>query len=262
MEDPPVCSINCLLIVADTYGSLHVVMPKIQLYIKHLKMSGVAPLLAECPRDLLDLAINLRRRWLFKEVVCRLMADPTRDDEEICRIFEGHESLTLVLEKRKELRSTMKQVDDNLLTLLPTPPLFSRSNSLAKALGVAKFREDMAKRMKMWWYEKQWKDYPSKYREILEISKERPPPIFDGFINDIDGISGTSNITTDATAVYQRCYEVAARTITPLLHTFVREYPGKKPVKPRKQDMNEGFTCIGVFDEDLPWEYKTLWEVL
>lgn len=120
----------------------------------------------------------------------------------------------------------------------------------------------MAMRMEVWWYEKQRKDYPSKYREILEISKEGPPPIFDGFINDVDGICGTSNRTTDATAVYHICYQVAARTITPLLQDIVREYPGEKSVKPRKQDMNEEFTCIGVFDEDLQWEYKTLWEML
>lgn len=126
------CSINCLFIVADTYGSLHLVMPKIQFSIKHLKMFGVAPLLAECPRDSLDLGINLRRSWLVKEVVCRLLADLTKDDEEICRIFK---SLTLLLEKRKGLCSTMKQVDDNLLTLLPTPPHFSGSNSLARLLG-------------------------------------------------------------------------------------------------------------------------------
>ncbi len=258
MKDPTVFSIRCLLLVADTYNSIPVVGPKIHLYVQHLEMYGVAPLCAERPQDLLDLAIKLRRRWLFNEVVCRLVGDPTRDDKEILRTLDGHESLPLILRKRKELRQMMKKVDYDLLTIMPNSSFFYRPNNLAKALGVARFREDMVNRMILWTDDKSWKHYPSKYREIPEIAKNRRSGIFDGFIDDINKTWNTSKITTDATTVYQACFQVATRTIAPLLETFVREYPWSKDAKPHTQDMNEGFTCIDVSDDELPWKHSEL----
>ena len=97
-EKPAVWSLKRLLFIAGTYHSLAVVDSVVKTYVKNLKTSReLALLCTRHPRDLLNLAIKLRRKWLFKEVVCRLIGDPTRDDEEISRIFKSYENVNLIL---------------------------------------------------------------------------------------------------------------------------------------------------------------------
>lgn len=251
-DDPLVCSVRRLLFVADTYHSLAVVLSVVETYVKNLKTSReLALLCAKHPRDLLDLAIKLRRKWLFKEVVCRLIGDPTRDDEEIGRIFKGYESRDLILEKREELRALMKKVDEELLTMTPSPPFFTRSNNWAKILGVARFRDLMINRMSTWRQEKSWREYPSKYREILKMyrSKTRPSTREISFFNDIEHHhSLLDKLVTNVNSVHETCLLKATRIIEPLWETFV-----KTDVREEPENLNRRFTCISVGDDDLPW---------
>ena len=88
------------------------------------------------------------------------------EDNEIYRQFDGHEYLPLILDKQDELRNMMEKVDRRLLTTPSYPLNYIQVDNPAKALGVAKFKEEMIDRTNRW-AKKQWNDYFAKCRQII-----------------------------------------------------------------------------------------------
>ena len=96
--------------VADTYQSFHIVAVPIKNYMLVNVLPDIAQLVKKEPEDFNCIAISLKSVWLYKEVICRLISDPTKNDDKIMDMFASSGVAPLIIKKRGLLRASTVHV--------------------------------------------------------------------------------------------------------------------------------------------------------
>ena len=250
--DSAITAIDNLIGTADAYDSLPIVLQPIENHLARYLEADTVAFCACKPHVALQQALKLRSGWMFKEVVGRLVGNPRLDDADIQSKFKDSGVVPLVLEKRARLRMAMMAVDIKLLTLEYS--MYSLSNEIAVKAAITAFRTFMIQYINTRAYkpdrsQETWALYAGDYRALIA---------YKGFWDDsryraaLGGIRWPARINEarfqEVFAFYQ---DLAAQTVAPLLQTTLGRYDAGD----RRM---QGFTCIAITDDDLPWK-DTSW---
>lgn len=110
-----------LVRVADAYDTLKLLTIPIENVFARYYKGDITTMYKDHYQELVFVATKINTKWLFREVVCRIIPDPSERREE----FEGfsefvdREISSLVTQKRNQLISLMYEVDHKLMMLRP-----------------------------------------------------------------------------------------------------------------------------------------------
>ncbi|MCJ1449778.1 hypothetical protein MMC28_000106 [Mycoblastus sanguinarius] len=205
-------------------------------------------------KELLYISTKIRSRWLFKEIACRMIGDPSQDDTSILSDFYDLEVQELILEKRENLSRRMKNTDHELLRLKPPKKTSRVQRATTIAYATAAFRDDINKHLDTY-HKCGLRKYYQKYRtmkdHILRVPNhfEYSNPRFERFQRDF---SSPDVSQSDFEAAY-RCLQLrASKLVDPLLKSAVEE-----PVKKFKKNWyDRGLLSMSITENEIPWKDK------
>lgn len=201
---------------------------------------------------LLQISLKLKSGPLFKDAICRLAGDHTREDNTI-DIELDPRMASLVLQKRDGLRQMMREIDTRLVGLRTDPDEDfddDEGHSENRGFVTACFRQFIAKRI-FDQNEEDWLLYALKYRKLVaDVSRMKLEKRFFG------RHFPCSHSEKAAHLLYGKYYREAIKILWPLftssLSHRVRYTPN--PLTDGYTGLVEGFTCVEVLDKDLPWK--------
>ena len=255
-------SLRHLVSVADAYQSLHVVAVPIDHHMVVHVLPDIAQFYFKKPQELLYLAIRLKCKWLFREVVCRLIGDPTKDAEKIMQMFSIYGTASLIVQKRGLLLHSMNDVIVQILSLTTSdlPEVYKRYSHRVLFIGMAQFKEDMVEHLSGW-KESAWSYYALRFHPIDSDRKHLPCPKWYRTTLRSLGLAESQDveqISKDLDVVYTSLSERAMEKIAPLFVSVVSKPVRKGDNQPTAGDTSnpetEGFTYIDITDSDLPWK--------
>ncbi|KAL8768697.1 MAG: hypothetical protein Q9209_005115 [Squamulea sp. 1 TL-2023] len=238
--------------IADYYDGSSVLTCHIENYLNRKAVLDKNTLIRQAPL-LLGISIKLKSGPLFKDAICHLAGDETRDDKKIETDLDPRMA-SLVLRKRDGLRQMMREIDNKLLSFTTEYDEDSEDTcggeSLLEDQGfvTACFRQFIAKRM----FErnaKKWSYYAMKYRKLVaDVSRMKLDKRF--FRRHFR----CSHSERAAHSLYGRYYREAIQMVWPLFASSLSQHVKYTPNPLRYGYNGEGFTCVEVLDEDLPWQ--------
>lgn len=231
-------SLHILATVGDIYDASRVLRPQVENFL-HQNFLAFKPYLFPQARIVLDIAVKIRIDWLCKDILCYLAGDEGRDDRQIQVELEP-EMATLVLSQRDILRRMIQDIDLKLLTF---NTIKSTWRQALAAVTSACFRQFVAQRITQG-HKGKWRFYAKTYRRLAtEVGKVDSFSVFQGF-TEIDS------------SLFKMLNERAVLRIQPLFanHLSRPEYYSTDAKNGKNgENLERGFTCIKVSDEDLPW---------
>ena len=253
-------SIHTLVRIADAYDSLTVVsMPVDNFLIRNYGLN-IERLSNSMCKELLEIAMKICSRWLFKEIGCRIIADPRWDDHDIeCNLYSSGAS-DLLLNKRAELRDLLKDIDQRVVLIQQPKSTKRMPDERTIAFATAAFRNEISKLFNS--YRKgDWISYARKFRLLKErllwnIDSKRQPlyqynsdtridRLYDKFGKPAKLDKGEFEI------VFHSLQNRTAEIIEPLFNCVVKQ-PSAKLTK--RDASYQGFLCIDLTDDDMPWK--------
>lgn len=248
-------SIHALVCVADAYDSLSVISTPVEsLLILHHR-SDIERFSDINYKELLIIAMKIRSRWLLKEIVCRLIADPLWEDDDIERDFSSSGAGELLLNKRAELRNMLKDIDQRVILIQQPKQSRKMPDDRTIAFATAAFRNEISRLFNS--HRKgNWVSYARKFRLLKERLLQN---IGSGWRNSwfdrlYDKFGKPANLhREDFETVIRSLQTRTAEIIKPLFDCVV-EQPSVK--LSRRNASYQGFLCINVNDDDMPWKEK------
>ena len=252
-------SIHTLVCVADAYDSLSVISTPIESFlILHHRLDIGEPFERFSDvnyKELLIIAMKIRSRWLLKEIVCRLIADPLWEDDDIERDFSSSGAGELLLDKRAELRNMLKDIDQRVMLIQQPRKTRTMHDDRTLAFATAAFRNEISRLFNS--HRKgDWVSYARKYRLLKErllqnIGSGWPNSWIDRLYSKFGRPAALSR--EEFVTVIRSLQTRTAEIIEPLFDCVVQ----RPSVKPSRRNAScEGFLCINVTDDDIPWKEK------
>ncbi|KAI4132046.1 MAG: hypothetical protein LQ338_000904 [Usnochroma carphineum] len=242
IADDPVGAFNALcytIQVADFYNAIQILSTPTENLLNQL-IPALGEYFTPALPALLNTSLKLELGWLFKDVICRLAGDHTRDDYQIRQGLDPVMA-SLVLQKRTSLRQMMKDVNYTLLTF-KSLKYTKEKDAVATTAASACFREFIAFKV-LDTDTRPWNEYAIIYRWLASTVETFDP--FGLFRNYIFPKVASTKHAYD---LFYSLHQDAARSIQPLLENCLS---GPSPTEPNSDD--QGFTCVRVDDGDLPW---------
>lgn len=237
--------------IADYYDGPLAITCHVENFLNRKAIAYRNPIIQLAP-VLLQISLKLKSGPLFKDAICRLAGDDTREDKKI-EIELDPRMASLVLRKRDGLRQMMREIDIKLVGFKTDYDAdFEDDEGYLEGRGfvTACFRQFIAKRIFDHDAE-EWPIYAYKYRKLVaDVSRMKFEKRFFG------RHFSCSHSEKAAHLLYGKYYWGAIEILWPLFTSYlsnrVRYTP--QPWIDGSADLYEGFTCVRVFDKDLPWK--------
>lgn len=237
-----------VLRLADAYGSLEIFQMPIEIAFGQLR-SDLDSSRGKYYFDIIYIATLARSAWLFQYVICCLVGDPTWADHKIRTTFETLGVVSLVLEKRSQLRERMLRLD-NTITLAGVPPesgwgIHGTTVVIARAAYKLHLLDHISK-----YNQAGWKSSSEKYRILKDQGESWPEGRYDKSMS-MFGLKRIHKREFDAEINYFR--KSVAFHVSPLLIDLLdRDKTLLSPANPKRKC--QGLTCVEITDDDLPWK--------
>lgn len=237
--------------IADYYDGPLAITCHVENFLNRKAIAYRNPLVQLAP-VLLQISLKLKSGPLFKDAICRLVGDETREDKKI-EIELDPRMASLVLRKRDGLRQMMREIDVKLVGFnTGYDDEFDDYEGYLEDRGfvTACFRQFIAKRI----FDQnanEWPLYAYKYRKLVaDVSRMKLEKRFFGRHFPY------SHSEKAAHLLYGKYYREAIESLWPLftssLSHRVRYTPN--PLIDGSTSLIDGFTCVEVLDKDLPWK--------
>lgn len=138
-------SIDTIVCVADAYDSLSVVSVPVEIFLIRYRSSDIEGSSNVNHKEILNIAMKIRSRWLLKEIFCRIIADPLWEDQEIERYFSSSGAGELLLSKRAELRGMLKGFDQRVVLMQQPKRTGSMCDERTITFATAAFRDEISR---------------------------------------------------------------------------------------------------------------------
>ncbi|KAL8893929.1 MAG: hypothetical protein Q9192_004786 [Flavoplaca navasiana] len=246
--------------IADYYNSRYKFDYKVSRFLDDHAIAWKSLVFRAAPH-LLEIGIRLKSDTIFTDAICILAGSEARDDFAI-RADLNPQMAELVLKKREDLRQLIRDIDVDLLgftsywTFTNTLQCNTcSSHNKDHCFITACFRQFIAKRI-FDQREYTWSRYTRCYRKLVaDISR---PKIHKRFFGKPFTCSWMES--TGAPWLWMRYYREAIETLRPLYtSTLSRHLSWRDPmpvVDSGDWGLDEGFTCVKVLDEEIPWKMK------
>ena len=238
--------------VAELYGSLAIFKMPVDTVFALLK-SDLDRLCGIYYFKIIRIAMLARSSWLFQYVICRLVGDPTWTDDKIRGTLETSGIVSLVLEKRAQLRETMLQLDHTIMLAgVPVSAEWRQLYGCTAAIATAAYQLRLVEHIEEY-NRGGWKLSSEKYRILKDEGEGESGPSwrFNTLMSRFDYIKVREK--EGFNAVLDGLRRKVANHVSPLLvdHAGVdRTIPSPENVK-RK---DHGLTCVKITNDDLPWK--------
>lgn len=241
--------------IADYYDGPLAITCHVENFLNRKAIAYRNPLVQLAP-VLLQISLKLKSGPLFKDAICRLAGDDTRKDKTIETELDPRMA-SLVLRKRDGLRQMMREIDVKLVAFKTAyDEDFDDDEGYLeyRDFVTACFRQFIAKRIFDHDFGQdleEWPLYALKYRKLVaDVSRMKLEKRFFG------RQFPCSHSEKAAHLLYGKYYREAIQILWPLftssLSNRVRYTPN--PLIDGSGDLYEGFTCVQVLDQDLPWK--------
>ena len=237
-----------VLRLADAYGSLAIFQMPIETAFGQLR-SDLDSLCGKYYFDIIFIATAARSAWLFQYVICRLVGDPTWADDKIRKTFEIPGIVSLILEKRSQLRERMLRLDNTIMLAdVPREACWER-------YGLTYFPTQAAYKLHLLEHIRRynqtgWKSSSEKYRILKDQGESWPEGRYDKLMSTF----GLNKIhKREFNAEIDRLRKAVAFHVSPLLVDHLdRDKTVLSPANPKRKE--QGLTCVKITDDDLPWK--------
>lgn len=248
-------SIYTLVCVADAYDSLSVISMPVESFLILHHRSDIDRFYDVNYKEPLIIAMKIRSRWLLKEIVCRLIADPQWNDYDIERNFSSCGAGELLLNKRAELRDMLKDIDQRIVLIQQPKRTARMSDGRTNAFATAAFRNEISRLFNSH-RKDDWVSYARKFRLLKErllqnIDSGWRNSWFDRLYHKFGEPANLGR--EDFETVIRSLQKRTAEIIEPLFDCVV-EQPNVKLSK--RNASYQGFLCINMTDDDIPWKEK------
>ncbi|KAF6220184.1 hypothetical protein HO133_003315 [Letharia lupina] len=249
-------SIYTLVRVADAYDSLSVVSMPVENYLIRYHSSDIERFSNANYKELLNIAMKIHSRWLLKEIVSRIIADPLWEDHDIERNFSSFEAGELLLSKRAELRDMLKDIHQRVVLIEQPRKTGRMPDERTITFATAAFRDEISRLFRSH-RNGGSVSYARKFRLLKErllrnIGSEIQYPSHPYWFDRLyDKFGEPANISReDFGTVFQSLQHRTAEIIEPFFGCVVKQ-PSAKLSK--RNASYQGFLCINVTDDELPW---------
>lgn len=249
-------SIYTLVRVADAYDSLSVVSMPVENFLIRYHSSDIERYSNANYKELLNIAMKIHSRWLLKEIVSRIIADPLWEDHDIERNFSSFEAGELLLSKRAELRDMLKDIHQRVVLIEQPRKTGRMPDERTITFATAAFRDEISRLFRSH-RNGGWVSYARKFRLLKErllrnIGSEIQYPSHPYWFGRLyDKFGEPANISReDFGTVFQSLQHRTAEIIEPFFGCVVKQ-PSAKLSK--RNASYQGFLCINVTDDELPW---------
>ncbi|KAL8958977.1 MAG: hypothetical protein Q9183_005726 [Haloplaca sp. 2 TL-2023] len=215
--------LHCLANIGDFLGGIEPLVAPVKAFICPQMPVFLHQAVTHWP-TFLEIAQKLKISWLFKDMVCIAVGDHSREDGKLSLDFDS-EIASLILEKRKLLRTMIEEINIELLTMdFPNPgtPSATRKVHAAREAIVKLVKRSRAS---------PWDQYAQVYVTLVNRKE----------IDDLAGESGT---------VTWNFYDEVSNVISPLLNVLVSPFWA---LDPTVDSEHPSLMCVACGDEDLPW---------
>lgn len=241
-----------VLRLADAYGSLEIFQMPIEIAFGQLK-PDLDDLCGKYYFDIIYIATLARFAWLFQYVICRLVGDPTWTDDRISKTFEPLGVITLVLEKRSQLRETMLRLDHSIMVArLPMGEWRNGIDATTLALATAAYKLHLLEHIEE--HDRGgWKLSSEKYRVLYDEEDYWYESDYDKVLFGFDIIDEFDVIKPNFKAVIDHLRKVVGKQISPLLIDHLdRDIAKLIDGDPKRKEY--GLTYVKITDDDLLWK--------
>ena len=237
-----------VLRLAEAYGSLAIFQMPIETAFRQLR-SDLDSLCGKHYFNIIYIATLARSAWLFQYVICRLVGDPTWADDRIRKTFGTLGVVSLVLEKRSQLRETMLRLDHTIMLAdVPVDEGWKGTDASTIAYATAAYKLHLLEHIKGH-DEGGWKLASEKYRLLGDEGESWPKSHYDKALLRFGCIIV---IKRHFNAEIDRLRKAVAFHVSPLLVDRVdRDKKVLSLANPKRKD--QGLTCVKITNDDLPW---------
>ena len=238
-----------VLRLADAYGSLAIFQMPIETAFGKLR-SDLDRLCGKYYFNIIYIAKLARSAWLFQYAICRLVGDPTWADDRIRKTFDMLGVVSLVLEKRSQLRETMLRLDHTIMLAgVPMDERWEGIDASTIAHATAAYKLHLFQHIKAH-DEAGWRFSSEKYRVLRDEGESWPKSHYERALLRF----GCRNvIKRHFNDEIDRLRKAVALHVSPLLVDHVdRDKNALGLANPKRKD--QGLTCVKITDDDLPWK--------
>ncbi len=241
-----------VLRLADVYGSLAIFQMPVETAFRRLK-PDLDKLCGKYYFNIINIATLARSAWLFQYVICRLVGDPTWTDDRIRKTFDTLGVISLVLEKRSQLRETMLRLDHTIMLAgVPVDDQWNGITALTITRATAGYKLHLLEHIEEH-NRGGWKLSSEKYRILKDQGESWPTWRYDKILSMVSFVQFP---TRDFKAVIDRLRRTVADHVSPLLMDHVdRDRALLSRANPKRKD--QGLTCVKITNDDLPWKDTT-----
>ena len=240
-----------VLRVAELYGSLAIFKMPVDTVFALLK-SDLDRLCGTIYFEIIRIAMLARSSWLFQYVICRLVGDPTWTDDKIRETFETLGIVSLVLEKRGQLRETMVQIDHTIMLAgVPVSDEWIEKYGTTAAIATAAYQLRLVEHIEEA-NRGGWKLSSEKYRILKD---EGEGDSWDSWCSDelLRRFNYCKVNRKGFNVVLDGLRRRVANHVSPLLVDYA-DVDKTIPAFDSDQREDHGLTCVKITDDDLPWK--------
>ena len=240
-----------VLRLAEIYGSLAIFQLPVDTVFALLK-PDLDRLCGMYYFKIINIAILARSAWLFQYVICRLVGDPTWTDDKIGETFETLGIVSLVLDKRGQLRETMLQLDRTIMLAgVPVSDewrgLYGHTTAIATAAYQLRLVEHIEEHDRGG-----WKLSSEKYRILEDEGEGESWPTWRS--DELLGRFGYIKVNKKGfSAVLDGLRTRIADHVSPLLVDYA-DVAKTIPAPEDEKRKEHGLTCVKITNDDLPWK--------
>ena len=238
-----------VLRLADIYGSLEIFQIPVETAFGRLK-SDLDRLCGKHYFNIIYIATLARSAWLFQYVICRLVGDTTWTDDRIRKTFDTLGAISLILQKRSQLKETMLRLDHTIMLVgVPVSELSGYWGHTTTALATAAYKLHLLEHIEE--HDRGgWKLSSEKYRVLKDQGESWPKSRYDSLLKRFGPIKVCKQ---DFNAVIDILRGRVAYHVSPLLVDHVdKDSTLLSPENAKRKD--QGLTCVKITNDDLPWK--------
>jgi len=259
-----------LVMIGDAYDCLDLLTCHIENHFARCYETNIAELSQNNYQNLLYIATKIHSKWLFRQIVCRIIPDP-RDQIPISKYFSEFDMdavSSLVTDKRDELSASMENIDRRLMMLTPPKGTVFVRDRPTKNCVIAAFRNSLYEHLHSYdpkvsprnaTMRSSYKKYKTLKDSLLTCSRcftykgrrtnWSETPHYDKFKYQF----GHPNVKSSE---FERAFHLlqnrAMDIINPLLKDVVNP-----PLRKFKDRYDRSLLCIDITESELPWVHDT-----